>query len=135
MKLRIEGQHPDVLFELEHNPPPDFRTIAEAHDWVERNMPVGLYYEVLNSRGNRIYPRTEKTRNTLVDKKKLLDLYAYALSYQWQNAGGIAGQGFTNYTCLKCDKIFSFPNTNVPIFCRVCEDDLKLEIKKARNVR
>lgn len=36
--------------------------------------------------------------------------------------GGIAGQTFTNYTCLGCNKDRSNPDTNTP---RVCSDCVK----------
>jgi len=32
----------------------------------------------------------------------------------------IAGQGFTNYTCLGCKGVFSHSNTHVPALCFEC---------------
>lgn len=64
---------------------------------------------------------------------KLKKAYRYALSYQLATQGGLAGQAFTAYQCLKCDTEKNHPNTNTPIFCDDCKKQIVEAFKKERE--
>lgn len=57
-----------------------------------------------------------------IKSSKLNKLYRIALGAQ--RRGGIVGQAFTAYTCLKCDQEKSHHNTGVPLICPVCEEGI-----------
>lgn len=65
-----------------------------------------------------------------VDEKILWELYRVALGWQLSHEGGIAGQAFTEYTCLKCEKEHINPDTNTPQFCRKCTKDIRTKFSK-----
>lgn len=58
-----------------------------------------------------------------ISERKLMKLYFFILNAH--RRGGICGQGFTNYTCGKCDQEKSHPNTATPIFCPDCEVEIR----------
>lgn len=68
--------------------------------------------------------------NVLISKKKLNQLYRIALSFQLRNQGGLAGQAFTEYVCLRCDSSAMHENTNTPIFCKDCKKQIREEYDK-----
>ena len=55
---------------------------------------------------------------------RIRELYRVALGESRRRQGGLAGQAFTNFTCLECGQEWSHPNTNTPLFCNPCEKDL-----------
>ena len=63
--------------------------------------------------------------NTLIPTKKLDKIWKYIWSYNQSIGGGLAGQAFTPYTCLKCDLEFMHENTNTPIICRDCSNEIR----------
>lgn len=52
-------------------------------------------------------------------------LYGYSLRKQ----GGIAGQAFTTFQCIRCKKEDTHCNTNTPLFCDQCSKEIKSQIK------
>lgn len=58
MTVQIDTQNSaaeEILATLEYGPPPEFKTKQEAINWVEENMPIGVYFEVHDKRGRVIY--------------------------------------------------------------------------------
>ena len=50
----------EISLTLELGPPPeDFKTKDDAHDWVLVNMPRGLYYEIHDKLGRKLWPNKE----------------------------------------------------------------------------
>lgn len=47
--------------------------------------------------------------------------------------GGIAGQAFTDYTCIRCDQEKMHPNTACPMVCPECYEELKQAWRSARG--
>ncbi len=62
-----------------------------------------------------------------IEESKLNKLWELALWYS--NRGGIAGQAFTNYVCLMCDRDCLHENTNTPIICRDCQKEVRAKRK------
>ena len=67
------------------------------------------------------------------ENEKLKKLHRIAVSFQERNRDGMAGQAFTNYQCLRCDKTFSHPSTNTPCVCGRCTEEIKEEYKKEQG--
>lgn len=65
-----------------------------------------------------------------IDKSKLNKLYRIVLTFQLRNSGGLCGQAFTNYICLKCDQEYSHHNTNTPYICDYCKKEIRDEFAK-----
>jgi len=62
---------------------------------------------------------------TEIDSDKLQKLWTVALWYNSRTGGGVCGQAFTNYICLKCDKEYSHHNTAIPILCEDCKSEIR----------
>ena len=55
-----------------------------------------------------------------IKDKKLKRLYRLVYAYQKLTRGGLAGQAFTSYTCIKCESDHVHTDTNIPILCDSC---------------
>lgn len=61
-------------------------------------------------------------------KLKLNKLFRVAIAYQRRTGGGLSGQAFTDFICLRCDQESSWPNTNTPIICDSCVKQIVTEM-------
>ncbi len=76
-----------------------------------------------------INPETE----VVVSKAVLDKLYRIAVGFDMRNRGGLAGQAFTEYTCLYCLSDKAHPNTNAPNLCPDCADQIKKQYREAKE--
>lgn len=66
------------------------------------------------------------------DKKEQRLSLRECKSYFYLN--GIAGQAFTEYSCLNCNKKDMHPNTNVPKYCRNCSVEHQVCVRCAAKL-
>lgn len=62
---------------------------------------------------------------TIEEMEKRINNMARPLIAYQSYRGGIAGQAFTSWNCLRCDNEFVHPNTLTPFICDICISQIK----------
>ena len=110
--------HGEVMNEKEYKDDCDLERLA-----IEYSEETGSFYFEYSDESNELkdaYKAGYYAANRKFDK-----LIKIAIAYQRSREGGLAGQAFTGYTCLKCNRDCSHPNTRVPFICPDCVKELK----------
>lgn len=125
--LRIEANTKEAHASLRSRQTPRCYHSDELLAWWEDNMVICWECEWQKSDAQLTKERARSERF----RDKMQTLFEIALSYQNRCSGGIAGQAFTQFVCLRCDQECMHPNTATPIIC----DDCVKEVRKARSAR